>query len=188
MSPMPDLLTNRMVNDMILQTRNALLYSDLAIFMLDSRAGVQHNDIILHDWIIKKKFAHQKKIKEENEGKKKPLKPEILYEKPLQGIKDDKVYSKELDKYQNQQSELRMQRQEQQFKASFTNKFDIMNEEDIIIPKIVYVVNKSEDGYEGDIMAEIWKLGIENPLFISAEHGDGLPDLYRIIKESIPEQ
>ena len=180
-------INTNMVNDMLLQTRNALLYSDLAIFMLDWRTGIQHNDIILHEWIMKKRFINQKKSEEVKTTKKKALNPEIIYEKPLKELKDEKIYQRQMDKYENQQNELKMQRQEHQFKASFNNKFDILNEEDIKVPRIVYVVNKSEDGYEGDIMADIWKLGIENPLFISAEHGDGLPDLYRIIKDSIPE-
>lgn len=80
-----------------------------------------------------------------------------------------------------------MIKQEANFKASFKNSFDDIDAELFEVPKIVYVVNKSENGYEGDIHSELWRLGIENPIFISAEHGDGLPDLYKVIKDTIPE-
>jgi predicted GTPase len=40
-----------MVNDMLKQTRNALIYSDLALFMLDSRTGITHNDVMLYRWL-----------------------------------------------------------------------------------------------------------------------------------------
>ena len=68
------------------------------------------------------------------------------------------------------------------------------------IPPILYLANKSEDGFEGDIMADFYRqfpqittavdvqtgLPIE-PLFISSEHGDGLPDLMQLIKQHIPD-
>lgn len=62
------------------------------------------------------------------------------------------------------------------------------------------MANKAEDGFEGDIMADFYRqfpqittaidkqtgLPVE-PLFISSEHGDGLPDLLRLVKLHIPE-
>ena len=55
------------------------------------------------------------------------------------------------------------------------------------MPPIMYVANKAEDGFEGDILADFYKMfpttttAIDpatgehvTPLFISAEHGDGL--------------
>ena len=64
----------------------------------------------------------------------------------------------------------------------------------------MYIANKAEDGFEGDVLSDFFKmlpqittakdpvtgLPIE-PLFISAEHGDGLPDLLQLIKKYIPE-
>jgi len=48
------------------------------------------------------------------------------------------------------------------------------------VPKILYLANKSEDGYEGDILGDFYHkfpnsaLDQEmEPIFISAEHGDG---------------
>lgn len=68
------------------------------------------------------------------------------------------------------------------------------------IPPIVYVANKSEDGFEGEIMADFFRKFPQlttainpvtntpyDPIFISAEHGDGLPDLFQMIKKHIPD-
>ena len=44
-------LNREMVNDMLVQTRNALIYSDLALFVLDSRSGITHNDVMLERWL-----------------------------------------------------------------------------------------------------------------------------------------
>jgi len=64
---------------------------------------------------------------------------------------------------------------------------------EIKVPKILYIANKAEDGYEGDILGDFfqkfpgsaWDEEME-PIFVSAEHGDGLADLYGAIKEHIP--
>jgi len=68
------------------------------------------------------------------------------------------------------------------------------------MPPILYLANKAEDGFEGDIHADFYLKfhGIKNaidpatdepvePLFISSEHGDGLTDLYQRIESLIPE-
>ena len=68
------------------------------------------------------------------------------------------------------------------------------------MPPIIYLANKAEDGFEGDIMADFYRMlpqittardpatdELIEPLFISAEHGDGLPDLLRLIRKYIPE-
>ena len=61
------------------------------------------------------------------------------------------------------------------------------------MPKIIYLANKAEDGYEGDILGDFFarfphaaeQEDLE-PIFISAEHGDGLADLYAAIIAEIP--
>ena len=53
-----------MVNDMLMQTRNALIYSDLALFVLDSREGITYNDVALFKWLNYHKLRlpqHKKK-------------------------------------------------------------------------------------------------------------------------------
>lgn len=65
----------------------------------------------------------------------------------------------------------------------------------------MYVSNKSEDGFEGEVLADFYlkfpqlttaidpvtNLPYE-PIFISAEHGDGLPDLFQRLRAHIPLQ
>jgi hypothetical protein len=59
------------------------------------------------------------------------------------------------------------------------------------VPPILYLANKSEDGFEGEILSDFYKkfpsltTALDpitkqpyDPIFISAEHGDGLPDLF----------
>ena len=60
--------------------------------------------------------------------------------------------------------------------------------EDIKVPPMIYVANKSEDNYLGDILDDFYKLKtdpqhtVDEPIFISADHGDGLTDLYEAIQ------
>ena len=56
-------INEEMMEDMIVQTRNALIYSDLAIFIVDAREGIQHHDIALHKWITERKFLQEKRDK-----------------------------------------------------------------------------------------------------------------------------
>lgn len=44
-------LNKQMLRDMLLQTRNALIYSDLALFLLDTRNGITYNDVALFEWL-----------------------------------------------------------------------------------------------------------------------------------------
>ena len=59
------------------------------------------------------------------------------------------------------------------------------------MPNVIFVSNKAEEGFEGDILGDFYlnfpdfaiNESIEDPIFISAEHGDGLADLYTAIKK-----
>lgn len=44
-------LNRELITEMMKQTRNALLYSDLALFVLDSREGITYNDVALYNWL-----------------------------------------------------------------------------------------------------------------------------------------
>lgn len=44
-------LNKKMLEDMLKQTRNALIYSDLALFVLDTREGINYNDVALYKWL-----------------------------------------------------------------------------------------------------------------------------------------
>ncbi len=62
------------------------------------------------------------------------------------------------------------------------------------MPNVIFVSNKAEEGFEGDILGDFYlnfpdfanTESVEDPIFISAEHGDGLADLYTAIKKYIP--
>ena len=53
-------LNKRMMHDMILQTRNALIYSDLAVFMVDCQTGIHPHDLALHKWITQRRLQFNK--------------------------------------------------------------------------------------------------------------------------------
>lgn len=91
------------------------------------------------------------------------------------------------------------EKREQEFKSSFKNIDNILVDQDIKIPEIIYLANKTENGFEGDVLSDFYKMfpnaanefdadgrPIE-PLFISAEHGDGLTDLYQALRRRIPD-
>ena len=44
-------LNRKLVEDMLKQTRNALIYSDLALFVMDTREGITYNDVALYNWL-----------------------------------------------------------------------------------------------------------------------------------------
>jgi GTP-binding protein len=119
---------NEIVNKTISQTRQALLYSDLAFFIIDARVGVTPTDIGLAKWLGSLR------------GEKKQISSNF-YEN-LKQIKD---------------------------------------RQDIKIPRIVLVANKVEDDYvPSDVYNEYQKLKFDEPLYISAEHGDNLVLIYNI--------
>ena len=79
------------------------------------------------------------------------------------------------------------------FQKQFLNLDEIIINEQIKVPKIIYLANKAEDGYEGDILGDFFHKfphAAEDetcePIFISAEHGDGFTDLYAAIQKEIP--
>jgi hypothetical protein len=60
-------LNKAMVHDMLRQTRNALIYADLALFLLDTRSGINFNDVALYKWLTENEMS----IKDEKSSKKK---------------------------------------------------------------------------------------------------------------------
>lgn len=80
-----------------------------------------------------------------------------------------------------------------EFLNRFKNVDEIFLNGDVPIPKILYVANKAEDGFEGDVLGDFFSkfpgsaddLEME-PIFISSEHGDGFADLYAAIEKHIP--
>ena len=86
----------------------------------------------------------------------------------------------------------------QEFRNQFRHNDDMFLGENVKIPEIIYLANKSENGYEGDLLSDYYSMfpnaGKEKdkdgillePIFISAEHGDGLPDLMQALRKRIP--
>ena len=86
----------------------------------------------------------------------------------------------------------------QEFRNQFRHNDDMFLGENVKIPEIIYLANKSENGYEGDLLSDYYSMfpnagkdkdkdGILlEPIFISAEHGDGLPDLMQALRKRIP--
>ena len=80
-----------------------------------------------------------------------------------------------------------------EFQKQFKDFDQLFINQEVKVPRILYVANKAEDGYEGDLLGDFY-LKFPNsaddmtmePIFISAEHGDGFTDLYGAIKEHIP--
>ena len=44
-------LNTLLIEDMLKQTRNALIYSDLCLFVMDTREGITFNDVALYNWL-----------------------------------------------------------------------------------------------------------------------------------------
>lgn len=89
--------------------------------------------------------------------------------------------------------ELKMAKLQEDFEKKFKNFDELFVAGNIKVPEIIYVANKAEDGYEGDILGEFYQKFPNSalsedmdPIFISAEHGDGFQDLYARIQQHIP--
>jgi hypothetical protein len=88
----------------------------------------------------------------------------------------------------------------EEFKKSFKNIDEIYLDQDVKVPEILYLANKSENGFEGDLLSDFYKMfphiaemktfdgSLVEPIFISGEHGDGLPDLFQAIRKRIPDE
>lgn len=89
-------------------------------------------------------------------------------------------------------------KKQKEFSSSFKD-IDLSKEGDVRIPEILYLANKAENGFEGDLLSDFYTMfntatseldqfGLPvEPLFISAEHGDGLPDLFQALRKRIPD-
>lgn len=81
---------DELINKTIYQTRQALIYSDLAFFLLDAKAGVTHRDIKLADWLnkLRKKDEPQTLDSENISENLNETSSEKFYQK-LKKIKED---------------------------------------------------------------------------------------------------
>lgn len=208
-------LNKLLIEDMLRQTRNALIYSDLALFVLDSREGITYNDVALYNWLTlnqmriqsdQKKINNLEKMRQAREGpsmedfEEEVLIPDIVTEArafqeenmdPLekQQAKDkiDRANKKRI-------RDEKLEKMASDFQKQFVNLDEIFINQEVKVPKILYLANKAEDGNEGDILGDFYMkfpYAAEDescePIFISAEHGDGFTDLYAAIQNEIPD-
>ena len=208
-------LNKLLIEDMLRQTRNALIYSDLALFVLDSREGITYNDVALYNWLTlnqmriqsdQKKINNLEKMRQAREGpsmedfEEEVLIPDIVTEA--------RAYQEEnMDPLEKQQAKDKIDRANKKrirdeklekmasdFQKQFVNLDEIFINQEVKVPKILYLANKAEDGNEGDILGDFYMkfpYAAEDescePIFISAEHGDGFTDLYAAIQNEIPD-
>lgn len=81
---------------MLRQTRNALIYSDLALFVLDSREGITYNDVALYKWLN----YHKMRLPSDSEGQPglvPPFDGQTEEERYKQILKEEKKFMKAKD-------------------------------------------------------------------------------------------
>ena len=108
---------------MINQSLNALIHSNLTLFMVDTKEGITTEDILISKW-IKRKLNQ------------------------TENVLENKKTSND----------------------------------------ILLIANKSENDRYENIINDVYKLGLGEPIYISAEHGDGMMDLLAILSKKIPDQ
>jgi len=164
----------------IFQTRNALIYSDLAIFVVDGRKGFTYEDYEIANWMdkyIEKEDLYIKDSEEEVDEEERKL----LEDSDKQENKEDQeakvVEEQTVESESNEKDE----------STFFKNIQDFKKTENIKIPDIILVANKVEDNF---IPYELFESQIPSfmnyPILISAQKGDGMADLYSEIEKKIP--
>lgn len=58
--------------------------------------------------------------------------------------------------------------------------------EQIIVEKIYLIANKCDDGQTFDSENDLYQLGFGDPIYIAAESGEGMHELWKVIDESVP--
>lgn len=163
------------LNKTIEQTRKALIYSDLAFFLIDARKGVTFTDIKLANWINK-----IKKMQEDNElniaDEVKDSKEHDEDEK----IEDNNSNFQDNDNLDNKDKKRNSRRERFDNKKSEREKFyeklkEIKETDEIRIPPIKLIANKCENNFvPDDVFCDFINLKLGEPLLISAEHGDNM--------------
>jgi len=178
-------LNKELLELMIQQTRTALIYSDLALFLIDSRTGVTENDILLSQWLhTRLRLGKNVGVTVENQAKtleERQQEFEKLVSEGKELIPGTNLLKVSRKKLNRKFKELEQKSKEIQGLAL------LENADDIKVPTTLLVANKAEDGFFGEIEQQYEKLNIGKPIFISGEHGDGLVDLFQAIEKEMPE-
>eukprot|EP00826_Nyctotherus_ovalis_P036724 TRINITY_DN3281_c0_g2_i2.p1 TRINITY_DN3281_c0_g2~~TRINITY_DN3281_c0_g2_i2.p1 ORF type:complete len:587 (-),score=170.81 TRINITY_DN3281_c0_g2_i2:83-1843(-) len=170
---------------MIQQTRTALIYSDLALFLVDTKAGIKEDDLLLSEWLhTRMKLGRNVGVAVEEvpktlEERKKEF--DRIVEEGREAIPGSNLIRMSKKKLTRKFREL--ERKSKQIR----NLLLVENEDDVKVPTVLLVANKTEDGFKGDIEETYDQLSLGEPILISGEHGDGIVDLFRAIKREMPE-
>ena len=170
---------------MVQQTRSALIYSDLALFVVDSRDGIKGDDKFLSRWLqTRMKLTKNLNLDTENI-------PRTL-EQRRQEFQKIVEEGKELIPGSNLQkmSKTKLNKKFKELEYKGKQIKDLLlaeNEDDVKVPKLLLIANKAEDGFKGNIEKNSDTLNIGNLIFVSGEHGDGLVNLIQAINSELPE-
>ena len=173
------------LNKTIEQTRKALIYSDLALFLIDARTGVTFTDIKLAAWMNKIRI-----MQEESEASKAKEPKEEVDQNEKEEDKDDEKNVSEIlndngknieesfadDKLKSSKSRRGKWDSKKTVREKFYDKLKELKETDEIkIPTVKLIANKCEDNFvPDDVYCDFIKLKLGEPLLISAEHGDNM--------------
>lgn len=168
---------SEVINKTIEQTRKGLIYSDLALFLIDARQGITFTDIKLADWINKIKNKQLEQL-----GSKKNIGHSLSNnnndenagvndignenEKNDDNPNDNNQYKSKAGK--NAENKIKNER------GLFYEKLKQLKETDeITMPEVKLIANKAENDFVADdVFADFKRLKLGEPLLISAEHGD----------------
>jgi len=142
------------INKTIEQTRKALIYSDLAFFLIDSRIGITFTDIKLANWINEVKYLQENKDVLKIEASDK-----TNSNNDYNGLKE--MINSKINK-----------KEQENFYGGLKN---LKQKDEINIPQIKLIANKAENNFvPDDVFSDFVKLKLGEPLLISAEHGDNM--------------
>ena len=179
------------LNKTIEQTRKALIYSDLALFLIDSRKGITFTDIKLANWInkIRKMQEESEAFKnkeakekfEDNENEEEIGKENLINDNSNENVGkdiDENLQTEDKLISNNNGRKFRKAKQEDNKteKEKFYEKLKELKETDEIkIPPVKLIANKTEDNFvPDDVYCDFIKMNLGEPLLISAEHGDNM--------------
>jgi len=169
---------------MIQQTRTALIYSDLALFLIDTRKGIQEDDLLLSQWLhTRMRLGRNVGVSVEDiprtlEERKREF--DRIVEEGKEAIPGSSLMR--ISKLKLTRKFRELERKSKQIKELLLAE----NEDDVKVPTVLLLANKAEDNFRGDVKEKCDELHLGKPLFISGEHGDGLVDLFRAIQKEMP--
>ena len=169
----------------LFQSRNALLKSDLALFIIDGREGFTNEDKCLYKWLE----SNMKDLEIRGRNAQKindyiDLRKDNYFDK-----ENETPLEIEEEKEQIQQTKKDSEIIDEINESNFFKFIKSKNQVDAIykLPKIIFIANKVEDDYIPKNLIDLPSY-LNRPIYISAKKGDGMSDLYAIIDKHIPKE